>query len=220
MEPPNTKTQIASAFEALVATKPADKITVRAIAAKAGVSERAFYNHFENKTALIVWVFAQQVWRCAESTIYAGGSYYDFQLQCFKVMASKSDYARNIWLNMRGRDSCREPYCNALVEILLHVLEQRHGAAMITDRIRFKLLFFMRASLAAMFDWQMGGRVVSTEEMARRIVACMPARLAELFDTACVHSHCQNNASCTVNPSKHGRYVRIVPHPAYTADTF
>lgn len=55
-----TKENIAKAFVALTEQKPINKITVREIAAKSGVTTVTFYNYFLDKYDLAIWLHVKE----------------------------------------------------------------------------------------------------------------------------------------------------------------
>ncbi|MGN0072999.1 MAG: TetR family transcriptional regulator [Coriobacteriales bacterium] len=55
------KLRFATAFVSLVASQPPDKVTIGQIVEQAGKNRKTFYYHFEDKSALVRWLFRYDI---------------------------------------------------------------------------------------------------------------------------------------------------------------
>jgi AcrR family transcriptional regulator len=82
-----TKDALAEALRRLMLKRPVDRISVMDIVTLSGYSRKTFYNHFQNKEELLVWIFNEDVLDLARKYILCGNNaehlkasvdYYDF----------------------------------------------------------------------------------------------------------------------------------------------
>ena len=57
----DTKEKILQSFREIARDCPIDKITVKQIAEKSGVTTQTFYNHFADKYDLVTWAYKERL---------------------------------------------------------------------------------------------------------------------------------------------------------------
>ena len=57
---PTSKDLLVQSLYELMREQPYEQITVRAIAANCGLSQRTFYNHFKDKHELVEWSYRKR----------------------------------------------------------------------------------------------------------------------------------------------------------------
>ena len=153
----DSRDAIAKAYLSLADTVPINKISIGDITEIAGVSRRAFYNHFADKYDLSIWIFRQSIQEKCDKTLGSNGTYWDFQRTCIDGYLERANYTRNQVRNTHGPDSWREAASSVLVDILSENIATRFGEAAVSSRVRFHLLFFLRASIWAIIEWESQG---------------------------------------------------------------
>ncbi len=175
------KEALGSSFKELMNEKPFNKLSVNDIAQRAGLSRRAFYNHFTDKYDLANWVFETGLRRTYDQTLGSDGTYWEFQRRNIDIYEPQTAYVKNLVTNTHGVDSWRESASRLLVSLLSNHIVTHAGQSALTDEIEFYLLFFLRASLWSMIEWTAQGKPISAEELTDRIVTAMPDPLKPLL---------------------------------------
>lgn len=169
----STKELIAQSLMELGESKPVDKITVQDIANNCSVSKRTFYYHFDDKYALIAWIYRQNV----EATLArADGSwtYYDFQISNIRAFLRNADYYMNAVLNTSGGDSFIKTMCEQTHEVLAGYLHAKGEEP--DERTWFAIDYAIHSAIIAIIDWYRGGMRISAETLAEWITEDFPQR--------------------------------------------
>lgn len=176
-----TEEAICQAFYELANSVAVNAITIEDIVTQAKVSRRTFYNHFRDKYDVADRIFERGVTKSYRATLGCGSTYWQFARMNIDGFLERCSFARNMSSNTHGLDSWRESASRVLVKILSEHIASRAGQEALTDEVRFHLLFFLRACLWAMLEWEAQGKPVSADELTNRMVAAMPESLRALL---------------------------------------
>ncbi len=152
-------------------------ITVARIAENAGVSKRTFYNHFQDKYALVAWIFERNNEE-ALAAMSEGDTFRDFLKIVFDMFADDSAFYVNILRHSKGLDS----YVRILAQSSERILNRYFQAKgkVLTDKERFTVRFAFAASMHAGVDWVEQGMPFSKETLAEWIADSLPSVVDEL----------------------------------------
>lgn len=183
MEPISTKRALANAYIELGKTKPLNKVTVREIAAYCNVSTVTFYNHFEDKYALVSWICNSAVDRHLERLADENEQfdYYDVVVASAHGVAKNAEFYRNAYLNIHGHDSLVRTIANHAANAYLEYLHKSGRVEVLTPQLEFTVRYHYHANVDALFDWLMDGMKEPPETIAQWIVDAMPQSLYEAY---------------------------------------
>ncbi len=98
-----TKEAIAESYRRLLSEKPQSRITVAEIASGCGVTVPTFYNHFKDKHALAVWMYANDSTRIMGNIGVDGYEWRDTLLDGMRYFAENRGLVLNALVHVSGR---------------------------------------------------------------------------------------------------------------------
>ncbi len=164
---------------------PFDKMTVRQIAERAGVSVRTFYNHFVDKYDLLGWAYEASVERGFVRVFRPEASLYDFMLWCVRSMDAKGVFSSNALRNTHGRDSFRVHIYRCNYAVYQRFFEELFERCLAEEE-SFQLDLYLRGTVDKMIDWLYLPEPdrCSSEHLARLITDSAPTLVRELCTEA------------------------------------
>ena len=105
-----TRDSVEAAFKAILKDKPYRKVTVSEICAAAGVSRKAFYENFDDKEAVVEWLFDKHVMKLMRDfhrvvSLEEAGILKDSNtLRMYQGLYAEREYYINLIGPMRGQD--------------------------------------------------------------------------------------------------------------------
>ena len=162
------KDDIADAYVALLFQKNPDKISIRELAEKAGVSRMSFYRNFRTKEAILDYKLSK-----ALQEIYDGAHFMDLSqrgpilLEEFRYIADNKDFLKMI--NDRGQISLLYKWWDYFARKFLNEHDPTANP--------YEYAFYSGASINVIIRWIEGGIKESPEQMAEYFDALIAARL-------------------------------------------
>ena len=167
-----TRRALADALVTLLREMPYAKVTVCAVANRAGVDRQTFYYHFDTMDDLVDYACRQVLSSISLDAIV------DMPVEAaFRHIVSKVYAGRDILtplLQGVGRSVLRSILYDDIHGALLFearaVLEGR-GAVVSLDDVEFAVLYVQYASVSIIIEWLLGSVEATEEGMARRLCA-------------------------------------------------
>ena len=170
------KARIYGELEALLREKDLDRVTVRELAGRCGVSRQGFYYHFPDLIGVLEWRASQLIARgirhslesCSIEEPLAG-----------MVRTLKEHYAilRNVLSSARSRDALQRILIGALRDNLRPILSRHAGTNALSPGQRELLLTFLAYGVAGLILERAGEEDFSPEAVAHDIRLLLDARL-------------------------------------------
>lgn len=113
---------LAESFQALVMTKPVEKITIKEITDGAGVIRPTFYNHFQDKYELIEWIIRKDILGPAYPLIKNGLTNQAVLLVFTSLVREREFYSR--LGRMGGPVSFADLVVKCIKEVLLEIFAE------------------------------------------------------------------------------------------------
>ncbi len=177
---PSTRDLLAASLQELSRSSPVDKISVRQIADNCGLTATTFYNHFENKYALMAWIYNRKV----EQVIDGIGSRWGWQYALYEFAALLEEdrtFYSNALTNTEGMLSFRRSTNDAAIERIRQRLVALHGEQ--PGDVLFLVKFYMRAVSDSIEAWFLRGRGREPlSELVRLMMLGMPQQLRALLE--------------------------------------
>lgn len=173
VERKGTKELIADSFMELSTQRQMHHITMSDIADNCGISRRTIYYHFEDKFAIMDWIYERQLVERMDLWLENGDYYLVLEHSC-KLMDEISDYVKGINEKMLVVLSPVERMTQRSLGIFLDYIARRHGEGALDERALFELEAYNRLCIDAIFRWIEAGKRQSAEQFAGWLFACMP----------------------------------------------
>lgn len=157
--------------------KSIDKITVGQIAENCGFSRKSFYNNFDSKFDLCLYIFKTETdriiddYKSSESWASVLGRIYRFMYDN-RYLFGKSCNSDDMELLRSGMISFVDQY-------YLDAFEKLHGADNLTDEFRFLSKYNSYGATNIIIDWIKNDWKESPEEIGALLAEAMPSQLID-----------------------------------------
>jgi len=161
-----TKRALAQALRQLMAEMPFDKITISLICEKCGMNRKSFYYHFQDKYALLHWIFdADFIQLCSREDC---GKSYDFLLMlCRHLYEDQHFYRRAV--RIRGQNSFVLHMHDMLVPVVRGYLTTLLGPHVHS----FYVNFFTDGFVCAILRWITDRNCMTPEALVDQLRSCI-----------------------------------------------
>ena len=174
----DTPQRLADAFVDLCREMPFNKVTIKGVTARAGVSTRSFYTHFDDIYDLVAWLFQQRNRRHFENAFLRSQDFRAYSFACCSGFKESSEYQCNLVKNTHGRYALRVIVRTQMYELFSGYIREKYGEEALDKSIDFGLRYYLSFCTDALIDWFMEGMLVTPEELVYLTVdEMMPRRL-------------------------------------------
>ena len=174
-----TRYRLAEAVKECMKTTSVDRITVKDIVEGAGVARQTFYRNFLDKYDLINWYFDKLVLACFEE-IGVSHTVEESLTQKLKFIREEKAFFMGAFRS-DDQNSLREHDFELILGFYPDLILKRTKKAPGED-IRFLLEMYCQGSVYMTVKWILGGMEEEPEQIARKLVEAMPAKLEEVFE--------------------------------------
>ncbi|MDO4467686.1 MAG: TetR-like C-terminal domain-containing protein [Bacillota bacterium] len=174
----NLKEILASGLLEICEWKPLDKITVKQVLEKTGVSRQSFYNHFLDMDDLIHYIYDSRI-----VPKYNGKNlnmnFYTSLVESFNNMRKYKKFMVQA-CKMEGANCLKDYIFKHCEEFDLKFHQSLYGSVLPED-LRLATIYHAHASSSMSLSWILSGMSVSSEEMAKLICQMRGAGMERLF---------------------------------------
>ena len=178
MERKKTSPQLlADALLELSRKKPVDKITIREITEQSGLSNQTFYNYFQDKYDLMLWIYKSVGDKMVEelhTTEYTFRRLTEDNLQFY---ADHATFILNALDNTSGMDSYLVQSSENAIAVLEKFILEKNALEELTVREKAHLRMWVYACSEIFAHWAREGVLVPIKEMADYILEAMPSSI-------------------------------------------
>ena len=176
MKKRSSKEIFGDALLTLARTEPLERITVKQIVEKSGLSLQTFYNHFRDKEDLVIWLHRQGAERALARLEGKNYSFRDLTMDNIRFYEHNANYLRvsfgggmvNQYAEISAENAC---------EFFARYICRRHGLEALPEELDFYLHMFVYASLHIFSEWSRGKRDLSPERLCDYLDEGMPEKL-------------------------------------------
>jgi AcrR family transcriptional regulator len=170
--------KLAESIKELMEHKSLEKLTVKEVVSRAGVTRQTFYRHFRDKYDLVNWYFDILAKECFDQmgvslTMREGLIHkYDFIRQegtFFSQAFKSSDY-----------NSIEQHDYEFILAFYSGIIEGQSKTPL-EDDVLFLLKMYCHGSIAMTVDWAINGMKKTSQDMADSLIEALPVKLAELL---------------------------------------
>ena len=172
------KYRLADAMKSCMKKAPVEKITVKEITEECGVTRQTFYRNFQDKYDLINWYFDKIL---IESFAHMGEgkTVYEALVNKFHYIQEEKLFFKAAFKN--DTQNCLRDHDFQLILRFYENQIQEKTKQPIPENLHFQLEMYCQGSVYMTTQWVLGDMKKRPEEMARNLVAAMPAELETLF---------------------------------------
>ncbi|MBR2122740.1 MAG: TetR family transcriptional regulator [Lachnospiraceae bacterium] len=160
----------------LSATQPVDKITVKEIVEKSGLSLQTFYNHFTDKYELILWVHKSKGQELI-AKLESGSSYDEIVAENLQFYLEHKDFFQNAFTNTENPDGYGKMSGDAGYQLWKEHIMRRFSLDSLPGEIDFYLKMYCFASVRMTAEWAFNLPELPSEVFAAYMKECMPLKL-------------------------------------------
>jgi AcrR family transcriptional regulator len=173
------RTRILLSTEDLMQQISLDKLSVKEICKRTGVSRQTFYQHFKDKYDVAQWYWSE----LAEEYLKETGrtlNWYEGNLHMLEEFAARSSFFLNSFRS-DNYNSCREFGYRRRIAFLQETVVDYRGL-ILTEILKFQIDFFANAESRSIVTWMKNGMDRSPEQMAHLLESCVPHTLHDALD--------------------------------------
>ncbi len=160
----------------LSATQPVDKITVKEIVEKSGLSLQTFYNHFTDKYDLILWVYKSKGQELI-AKLESGSSYDEIEAENLQFYLEHKDFFLNAFTNTENPNGYGRMSGDASYQMWKEHIMRRFSLDSLPAEIDFYLKVYCFATVRMTAEWAFKMPETPPEVFAAYMKECMPVKL-------------------------------------------
>jgi len=139
-------------LQELAQNKPIDKITINEIAQNCQLTSTTFYNHFQDKYALLAWIFQRDL-----SPLYEHlGKDIDWNTlltQGCNFLEQNKQFYRNALKNTSGQTSFLNTACGYSIRQTNAYICQQQGVSELSPKMQFIIRFYVLGIFPLISEW-------------------------------------------------------------------
>ena len=179
--PRNTKERLASALQQIAARKTLDKITVKEIAERSGLTIATFYNHFQDKYDLAAWVSTNRNQAALAEAAKNGTGLYSLWLSNLQYALENRDYLINALENSHGKNSFALKCTENAIFTAGPLLCQSNGWSAIPQDFLKAIRLYSYGSILLVYNWLISDCEQPIEEFAKLLTDSIPENLVPII---------------------------------------
>ena len=173
-----TKRALSDAMKELMLEKPFQKINIRQICERCGMSRKSFYYHFKDIYDLLEWSWVRE----AEKALN-GQKHYDDWQQGFRHIFGLAKENKTVIMNVYhsvSREQVEIYLYKLTTDLLMGVINERQKACGIQlkeEDKRFVADFYKYAFVGLMLEWIRGGMKEEPDQIIKRLSVILQGTL-------------------------------------------
>lgn len=163
-----TKKALAASIKELMKKKDLQKISVADIVENCGINRQTFYYHFQDKFALVNWIYYSEV-ACAITQNRTYQDWSDAVLDVLNIMKNEQSFYTNA-LNVTGQNAFQEYLFDVTKDLLLEIVNVfAEGQNIEMQDKDFIAEFYTYGLVGVVVQWARKGMKESPQEMVERL---------------------------------------------------
>ncbi|MBO4863156.1 MAG: TetR/AcrR family transcriptional regulator C-terminal domain-containing protein [Eubacterium sp.] len=175
----DTKEMLFEAYKELGKKKTLDKITVREICVKCGVTTQTFYNHFSDKYDMILWNHRKRVDELAEKYIDGSETFEEVLSRYVFGFIKYADFVINAYRSTVGQDSYMTKSTGYLADKIKEIIRKLAETESLPEEIDFFIEMYSISLSAMIAKWIVTGRTMPPQKLVDLLIEAAPPQLKE-----------------------------------------
>ncbi|MBQ9157656.1 MAG: TetR family transcriptional regulator [Eubacterium sp.] len=156
---------------------PIDKITVTRLVEESGLSSKTFYNHFQNKSDLMIYIEKSEAERLHRKLEREDYSFHDYQKDGVAYYRKVRHFIQNAVNNTSGQEAYGKIRAEAAYQTIYTFLLKMNGLDRLTEELAFALRLYV-FGLVEMFERHvLDDSLMSDEKFVELCEESMPESL-------------------------------------------
>ena len=177
MKKRNSKTILAETLLELARYQTLDKITVKQIVEESGLSMQTFYNHFQDKSELILYIHKSEGDKNMDALRKGQISFTDMARKNLDFYLEHKDYMANAISNSPASNPYLRQIADTTLAVMEHYFQNQLGLDPIPEEIDFDLRMYVNALVALYGDLALGRLSMPNEKFLDYLHNGMPPKL-------------------------------------------
>ena len=176
-----TKELFAESLKELAVSKNISKITVKEISANCGFTSKTFYNHFQDKYALIEWIYstaAEKIFNKMDGENYTWNNTLTDGLNYF---LENKKFLRNLVMNTGGQDSFVNYLANFSVKIFSDYIKRTQNLKELSPELEIFIKIYCYGIVCTLCEILIAPLPLPAEEFVKLLEKSLPAPLKKFF---------------------------------------
>ena len=173
---PTTKELLAASLQELSQSKSIDKITVKEISQNCQLTATTFYNHFQDKYALVAWIFHKEITPLYDRL----GTEYDWNTLLTKALQAvykNRHFYRNALKNTSGQSSFQKAATDYFIDRMNTYICRQQGTDELSEELHFMIRFYVVGVVYLTSEWVMREDKLPSDGLIRLLEKAMPEKL-------------------------------------------
>ena len=175
-------TLITDAFVRLCQKKALTKITIQDIANESNVARRTIYNHFEDKYAIMRFIYERRITEARE--LFDQSSSIAEPLTNYLNVCYKYPTFYKSLISYKGQDDYIKNLIQDVSDGFTEIIRVNVGEGYLTEDILFQIRVYVKSFASNFVEWLQDGTKISADLFAFRMLKCIPKELSILLDVA------------------------------------
>ena len=175
MKKRSSKEIFAEALLELAAVKNLNKISVKQIVDHSGLSLQTFYNHFKDKSDLVLWIHKSEGDRLVEKLMNEEDyTFHDLSMDNIRFYLKHRDFILNAMANTEGQDSYFAMSNNNAYIVWKEFILRKYKMDSLPEKLEFQLRYCVTAATYMYYDWAVNRQDMTPEAFSKNLEDAMP----------------------------------------------
>ncbi len=163
---------------------PMDQISVKMLTSESGVCIQTFYNHFPDKSALVLWIHSSECRRLLDKIRKKEMTIHEANLSYLQFCLEHEAFLLNAFNHTHGQDNFARKSAEVSALLWDEFLREKLKMEELPPEIIFELQMYTAATGIMTLRYLEHQNEASPEEFVEMIESSMPARLKEFLKKA------------------------------------
>ncbi len=177
----DTKQLLANALIKVAEKKSIDKITIKEIVSECGLSSQTFYNNFQDKYDLLIWVHGSKRMGMMQKLEEGKYSFRDLTIENLTFYMDHADFMANALTNTHGADSYYRKSGDGAFYLMKEYLKKKKGGKDLTLEEEIHLRMYVYSCIDIYAYWASCNGDIPIEKMADLVVDALPETIRGYF---------------------------------------
>lgn len=173
----STKELIADSFIELTANRSVDKIKIKEIVANCGLTPTTFYNHFQDKYDLIVWIYSDMVAKNMNRLNNDGYELRDALFDGLKYSVDNRQFLINAMMHTNGQHSFADYVAQIDIKALSEHILKSQGWKELPNEIDTLIKVYCFGIVQFCCEWLINRMPIPIEELVNLLEKALPEPL-------------------------------------------
>ena len=174
-----TKELIADSFIELSEKKSINKIKIKDITDNCGLTPTTFYNHFQDKYDLIVWIYSVQMEKITDKIGQNGYGFRDAIFSCIKYYLENKKFLLNAITHTSGQNSFINNMTKINFKTLSNYIKHVNNFDELPQDLSIIAKMYVYSTVCISCEWLIDKNPIDFDEFIKLLEVGLPEKLKE-----------------------------------------